>query len=230
MINLQDCRVTKNAFHEKKIMATDALIVEDHPLYRGALMHLVRHIVGNDNVAEASSAEEGLSIAGSVGHLGLILLDSGLPGLNGVEAVTAFRRKCPSAIIIVVSASEDRREANAALQAGAKAFISKAVSTEAIAKIVQRALAGELLEPEWITLSGDHAVGEEPLLMLTPRQREILVLLSQGLSNKEIGLRLKLAEITVKLHVSAIFRALNVVNRTQAVLVARRFGLHSPKE
>lgn len=193
-------------------------------------MHLVRPIVGDDKVAEASSAEEGLSIAGSIRDLGLILLDSGLPGLNGVEAVAAFRRKCPYAMIIVVSASEDRREANAALQAGAKAFISKAVSTETIAKIVQRALAGDLGEPEWVTMSGDHAVGEEPLLMLTPRQREILVLLSQGLSNKEIGLRLKLAEITVKLHVSAIFRALDVVNRTQAVLVARRFGLHSPKE
>lgn len=209
-------------------MAKNALIVEDHPLYRGALLLLVRSVLGDNNVAEASSAEEGLSIAGSIEDLGLILLDSGLPGLNGVEAVTSFRRKYPSAVIIVVSASDDRREANAVLQAGAKAFISKAVSTEVIAKIVQRALAGELLEPEWITLSGDHAVGDEPLQMLTPRQREILVLLSQGLSNKEIGLRLGLAEITVKLHVSAIFRALNVVNRTQAVLVARRFGLYSP--
>lgn len=211
-------------------MAKNALIVEDHPLYRSALLLLVRSILGDDNVCEASSAEEGLQLAGGVDDLGLILLDSGLPGLNGVEAVATFRRKCPSAVLIVVSASEDRREANAALRAGAKAFISKAVSTETIAKIVRRALTEQLLEPEWITLSGDRAVGEAPLLVLTPRRREILVLLSQGLSNKEIGLRLELAEITVKLHVSAIFRVLNVVNRTQAVLVARRYGLYSPDE
>jgi DNA-binding NarL/FixJ family response regulator len=93
---------------------------------------------------------------------------------------------------------------------------------------VQRVLAGESLESPWITATGNQTIGDEPLLMLTPRQRETLVFLCQGYSNKEIGLRLGLAEITVKIHISSIFRALNVVNRTQAALAARRFGLHAP--
>lgn len=209
-------------------MKKSALIIEDHPIYRDALVVFMRALLGESRVVAVSSTEEGLGCAGNIDDLGLILLDLGLPGMNGVEAVISLRRKCPEAAIIVVSASDDRREAAAALRAGAKAFISKAVSTKIISEVVQKVLAGESLESPWITVTGNQTIGDEPLLMLTPRQRETLVFLCQGYSNKEIGLRLGLAEITVKIHISSIFRALNVVNRTQAALAARRFGLHAP--
>lgn len=209
-------------------MKKSALIIEDHPIYRDALVVFMRALLGESRVVAVSSTEEGLGCAGNIDDLGLILLDLGLPGMNGVEAVISLRRKCPEAAIIVVSASDDRREAAAALRAGAKAFISKAVSTKIISDVVQKVLAGESLESPWITVTGNQTIGDEPLLMLTPRQRETLVFLCQGYSNKEIGLRLGLAEITVKIHISSIFRALNVVNRTQAALAARRFGLHAP--
>ena len=209
-------------------MKKSALIIEDHPIYRDALVVFMRALLGESKVVAVSSTEEGLGCAGNIDDLGLILLDLGLPGMNGVEAVISLRRKCPEAAIIVVSASEDRREAAAVLRAGAKAFISKAVSTKIISDVVQKILAGESLESPWITATGNQTIGDEPLLMLTPRQRETLVFLCQGYSNKEIGLRLGLAEITVKIHISSIFRALNVVNRTQAALAARRFGLHAP--
>ena len=113
----------------------------------------------------------------------------------------------------------------AALRAGARIFVSKAVSTDMLGNLLRRVLASEVDKPEWITPQGTNSLEDEPSLVLTPRQREILSLLAQGHPNKEIGLRLGLAEITVKMHVSAIFRTLNVANRTQAVLVARRLGL-----
>lgn len=211
-------------------MTTTALIVEDHPLYRGALIHLMRAIVGESATLAASTAEEGLRLLDTLESLSVILLDLGLPGLRGADAISAFRRKCPSAAIVVVSASEDRHETTAAIRAGAKVVLSKSVSMEVMTDVVRRLLSGAVSEPEWITLGGRNAIDKESLLMLTPRQREILLLLTQGHSNKEIGLRLGLAEITVKMHVSAVFRALNVVNRTQAVLAASRFGLYSPEQ
>jgi len=202
-----------------------ALIVEDHPLYRDALIRLLCTIVGDSGVVAASSAEEGLRSVANIPDLRLVLLDVGLPGLSGTEAVMAFRRQCPSAMVVVVSASEDRRDVTSAFRAGAHAFVSKAVSTEVLASAVRRILAGAVPKPEWIVSSDTSQLLDSAVPSLTPRQREILTLLSQGHTNKEIGLRLDLAEVTVKLHVSSIFRALGVTNRTQAVLEARRLAL-----
>jgi two-component system, NarL family, nitrate/nitrite response regulator NarL len=211
-------------------MTKSALIIEDHPIYRDALTTFLCAILGDENVSAVSSTEQGLALVGNLENIGLILLDLGLPGMNGVEAIYSLQRKCPEAAIVVVSASEDRREISAALRAGAKAFVSKAVSTKVISEVVQKILAGEALESPWITMGGNQTAGQEQLLGLTPRQREALAFLCQGLSNKEIGQHLGLAEITVKIHVSSIFRALGVVNRTQAVLAARRFGLYAPEQ
>ena len=208
-------------------MAVTALVVEDHPLYRDALTQLLGRIFGAREVSAAASAEEALRLAASNPALRLILPDPGLPGMTGVEAIAALRRQYPDAVLLAISASEDRRDALAAFRAGALAFISKAASTEVVSDVVRRACAGELREPAWVTPSGASAVAEAPMPELTPRQLEILGLLCQGHPNKEIGLRLRLAEVTVKMHVSALFRALGVANRTQAVLAARRLGYHS---
>lgn len=206
-------------------MSGSVLIVEDHPLFRAALIHLVQATLPEFEPVAANSAEEGLREIASMKEVRLILLDPGLPGMNGAEAISAFNRACPGVGLVAVSASEDRRDAMAALRAGARAFVSKAVQTEVLGELLRRVVAGEVSKPEWITPHGANNMEEEDSPVLTPRQREILILLAQGHSNKEIGLRLDLAEITVKMHVSAIFRALNVANRTQAVLVARRLGL-----
>jgi DNA-binding NarL/FixJ family response regulator len=209
----------------KFLMAETALIIEDHPLFRAALVHLVRATLPDIEPVAANSAEAGLKLGATLSNIRLILLDPGLPGMNGAEAIAALCRALPAAELIAVSASEDRRDAMAALRAGAKVFVSKAVSTEILGELLQRVLAGGVTAPEWITPQGANTLEDTPALALTTRQREILSLLAQGHSNKEIGLRLDLAEITVKTHVSAIFRVLNVANRTQAVLAARRLGL-----
>lgn len=206
------------------------LIIEDHPLYRGALVNLLRTVAGSTGVAEAASAEEGLQAVEALAGLRLILLDLGLPSLNGVEAIAAFRALCPRAALIVVSATENRRIVADALRAGADAFVSKGAPQEELLDIARRALAGALPEPEWITPTG-ASLGDaatDPIFTLTPRQHEVLNLLVSGLSNKEIGRKLDLAEITVKIHVSSIFRRLDVTNRTRAVAEARRIGLLPP--
>jgi DNA-binding NarL/FixJ family response regulator len=201
------------------------LIVEDHPLFRAALVHLVGVVLPEARAIAVSSAEEGLKQPPLLRNACLVVLDPGLPGINGAEAIAAFHAACPQAHVVAVSASEDRRDALAAQRAGAIAFVSKAAPTEVLGALLQKVLAGGVTTPQWITPHGSADLEDEPASPLTPRQREILTLLSQGHSNKEIGLRLDLAEITVKMHVSAIFRALNVANRTQAVLIARRLGL-----
>lgn len=208
-------------------MAGSALVVEDHPLYRDALTHVLQPIFGAAAVAATGSAEEGLRLAQHTPDLALILLDPGLPGIDGVEAVQAFRRKREDVPIIAISAADDRRGAEAALRAGAIAFVSKAASTDVVFDLVRRVIAGEVTTPVWISASGVAAPGADAdAQALTPRQRDVLALLCGGHPNKEIGLRLGLAEVTVKMHVSSLFRLLGVANRTQAVLAARRRGLY----
>jgi DNA-binding NarL/FixJ family response regulator len=206
------------------MQAGAVLLIEDHPLFRDALTRLVRAAFPHLEAVTASSAEEGLRAAAARADVRLVILDPGLPGLDGAGAVAAVRSACAQAPVVAVSASEDRHEATAVLRAGAMAFVSKAVPTAALSDILLRVAAGELQHPEWITPQGSARL-DTPDFLLTPRQGEILALLAQGKSNKEIGLHLTLAEPTVKMHVSAIFRALGVVNRTQAVLAARRLGL-----
>lgn len=201
-----------------------ALIIEDHPIYRDALEIFMHAKLGETNVAAVSSIEEALA-RGNHASFGIILLDLGLPGVKGVEAVSILRRQFTNAAIVVVSASEDRREVDATLRAGAVAFVSKSVSRKAIVDVVQKVLNGENFESPWVRTLEDRKTSSSPDLNLTPRQQEILALLCEGMSNKEISLRLSVAEITVKMHVSSIFRELGVMNRTQAVLAARRYGL-----
>jgi len=206
-------------------MNKTALIVEDHPIFRNALLAFMKGLLGEANVIAVNSAEEALGITLADRQIDVVLLDFGLPGINGVEAVVALKRRLPTVSIIVLSATEERREVDAALRAGAVAFVSKAVSITVIADLVTKVLNGEEVAAAWITAHGSHAVSADSSSNLTPREHETLVLLCQGLSNKEIGLRLGLAEVTVKMNVSRVFRKLGVINRTQAVLTARKLGI-----
>src|SRR5690242_4369728 len=124
-------------------MNNRVLIVDDHPLYRDALGALAHSVLPGDEVTAVTSVEEGLRAFDSGGPQ-LVLLDFSLRGVSGPSAVTAIRKRFPDAIVLVVSASEDRKQADAALRAGALAFISKASSMEEMRLVLQRALAGEI--------------------------------------------------------------------------------------
>jgi DNA-binding NarL/FixJ family response regulator len=206
-------------------MPSSALIIDDHPLYRDALVQLLRAILGESTVHSASCAEEGLRMEPQLPGLRLVLLDFNLPGMSGTEAIGALMGKFPAVDVIAVSASEERLDATAALRAGARLFISKAVSTDVMAEAIQRVLASDFEGPQWIMPTSNGVLEPNTASRLTPRQLEILALLH--LSNKEIGLRLGVAEITVKMHVSSVFRVLGVANRTQAMQAARRLAIQN---
>lgn len=208
-------------------MDKTALVVDDHPLFCKALVSLLRDM-GCREVQAAGSAEEGLARLRAT-RPDLILLDLGLPGAAGVDAISLLRRTC-DAPIVVVSGSEERHAVTAALRAGAAAVIAKSVALDTIQEVVGQVLAGTWGVPRWIRPAGALTLGEDGAPTLTPRQQEIATLLLRGHSNKEIAVRLGLAEITVKTHLSAIFRLLGVVNRTQAVGALRRLGLGQAME
>lgn len=206
-----------------------ALVVDDHPLFRGAMASLLRTQFPQAKVGEANSAEVALRVGGELDRLGMILLDFRLPGLHGAEAVQLLHGRFPAVPIIVVTASEDRREAAAVIRAGARAFLPKSLSAQDMTQAIERVLNGQELPPRWTSAAPAASIAT-PTGELTARQLQILALLCQGHSNKEIGLRLGLAVVTVKMHVSAIFRALGVINRTQAVLAARSMGVQAMAE
>ena len=212
-------------------MTETILVVEDHPLYCDALVNMIRSIAAQGTqVRSARSAEEAIGAARVMQPLRLVVMDLGLPGLNGVEAIRRFKQVHQELTIIIVSASEDRHEAVLSLRAGAAAFISKATAIEVIMDIIKSALSGSLGPPQWITPAGQLLVSMDTPLQLTARQSEILSLLMQGQTNKEICLTLGIAEVTVKMHMSAIFRSLGVINRTQAVIAARRMCLYQVED
>jgi DNA-binding NarL/FixJ family response regulator len=205
-------------------MPASALIIDDHPLYRDALSQLLGAMLGENAVKAAGCGEEALKFASQMPDLRLVLMDFNLPGISGTEAIEAVLSRFPYVDVVAVSASEDRLDATSALRAGAKLFISKAVNTDVMAEAIRRVIAGDSpAEQQWITPTGAGVLEADESSPLTPRQLEILSLLH--LPNKEIGLRLGVAEVTVKMHVSSVFRVLGVANRTQAMQAARRLSL-----
>jgi len=205
-------------------MKQTTLIVEDHPLYRDALQTLASLLFPEDEVVPACSAEQGLQAAGNA-PLRLVILDFSLRGMSGSAAITLYRQRFPGVPLLVISASEDRQLACAALRAGAVAFVSKALPMAQMQELIQRAAAGRITHGEW-HFPDDHGTHEPATLPAMPqRQREILALVCHGFTNKEIALRLALAEVTVKMHLTHAFRTLGVVNRSQAIRAIHSLGV-----
>jgi DNA-binding NarL/FixJ family response regulator len=182
----------------------------------------------------ASDCESGLEIAARGAEPDLLLLDLSLPGLSGIAALKTWRIRFPAVPVIVLSATNDQQTVVAALGAGASGFIPKSSSNEVMlnaVRLVQE--GGKYLPPEVLWPTGGKAgaqpcpqdVSSPETLGLTSRQLDVLRLLAAGAPNKVISRELGLAERTVKAHITAILRALNVSSRTQAVIAAARLGV-----
>ena len=206
------------------------LVIDDHPIVLEGLAALLGQLSDEAIVLTAHDAKEGLSLLEDHPDLDIVLLDLVLPGLSGHLAISEFGRKRPSLPIVVLSSSEDPADVKKALTLGALGYVPKSASQKTLLSAIRLVLNGELYVPPLVI---DRPEGENDprerkaanAARLTERQIEVLALLSQGQSNKTIAARLNLAEKTVKIHISAIFRALNVVNRTQAAAVGRETGL-----
>ena len=208
------------------------LIVDDHPVLRDGLVALLQHASPDTTVLQARNAIEGLALADGCADLDVILLDLEMPGMKGLEALSEFGRKRPDVPVIVLSSSEDARDVRQSLASGALGYVPKSASQQVLLSAIRLVMNGDLYIPPLILddkslqlAPGGQGANPERTSLLTPRQIEILRLLSEGMPNKTIATTLGLSVKTVKVHITTIFRALNVVNRTQAAVAGRKAGI-----
>ncbi len=207
------------------------LIVDDHAILREGLAAMLRQVGPDTEVLQASESAEGLRMAEAHADLDAVFLDLEMPGSGGMSAIPEFGKRRPELPVIVLSSSEDPRDVRRALALGALGYIPKSSPPRALLSALQLVLSGNIyvpplmLRPAAATPRSAGADPARPGASLTERQLEVLRLLGKGLSNKEIGRDLGLSEKTVKAHVTAIFKTLNVVNRTQAASAAREADL-----
>lgn len=219
-VNGLPCR-TKRQVREGNLKI---LVVDDHALIREGLRQVLRGLGDEVEVMEAGSCERAFEIAERELELDLVLLDYHLPDMNGLEALDVFAREHPELPIIVLSGSVNPRVMRQVMGKGASAFLTKSGMSDELLSITRLVLAGGVHMPPLPTSLADDGSAGGPVPLFTPRQEEVLQLLLDGYTNKEIGRLLYLSEETVKNHVSSILRGFGVTTRTQAVLAANRHG------
>jgi DNA-binding NarL/FixJ family response regulator len=202
------------------------VIADDHPLFRGALREAVSGLFERAAIAEAGSFEEVAKLLDREGEVDLILLDLTMPGVRGFSGLMYLRAQYPSVPVVVVSANDDPAAIRRCMEFGASGFIPKTLGVEAMRTAIARVLEGGVWSPPDVDLkSGSDAATTElvqRLATLTPQQVRVLMMLSEGLLNKQIAYELSVSEATVKAHVSAILQKLGVESRTQAVIAAAK--------
>lgn len=218
------------------------LAVDDHPLIRDALSQVLKVLDPDMHLLSAASAQETLITATNHPDLNLVLLDLSLPDANGFEVLHQLREQHPGIPVVVLSATDDAATVMRALDDGAMGFIPKTSSNDVLLGALRLVLAGGVYLPAEVlrhsSATSPHAQPSSQTapataqrevtcrdLGLTDRQAEVLALVVQGKPNKLICRNLNLAEGTVKIHISSILRALNVTNRTEAVVAVGKLGL-----
>jgi DNA-binding NarL/FixJ family response regulator len=202
------------------------LVVDDHPLIQQALAHALPQLHGPLDVLGAVDRDEALTALARHPDCALVLLDLTLPGAHGLDLLVQLRRAHPQLPIVVLSATHDRATVGAALAAGAQGYIAKTSTPDELLDAVRTVLGGgSSVTTDFAPLA--PVIGGVPgqSLGLTHRQADVLRLLIQGKPNKLICRDLRLSEGTVKVHVSAILKALNVRSRAQAIAELTRRGV-----
>jgi DNA-binding NarL/FixJ family response regulator len=205
------------------------LVVDDHALVREGLRQVLKGLDDEVEVLEAGSCTRAFELALMHADLDLVLLDYHLPDMNGLEALDVFALQVPELPIIVLSGSVNPKIMRQVMNKGAAAFLTKSGMSDELLSVTRLVLAGDVyVPPELMALSASALMDEpaaDPLApQFTPRQEEVLYLLLDGYTNKEIGKMLSLSDETVKNHISGILRGFGVQTRTQAVLAANRHG------
>ncbi|MDB5432287.1 MAG: two component transcriptional regulator, LuxR family [Caulobacter sp.] len=197
------------------------LIVDDHSIIREGLSAVLSRAMPGAEVLHAHDGPSGLAALEANADLDAVFLDLNMPGGGGMAAITAFGTRRPGLPIVILSSSEDPADVRRALSLGALGYVPKSASPNTLVSALSLVLSGAVYVPPLMLDAALPHGGGARTEALTGRQIEVLGALANGLSNKEIAIKLDLAEKTVKAHVGAIFRALNVVNRTQAANAAR---------
>lgn len=202
------------------------IIVDDHPLFRDALRQALSNSIRDLQISEAGSLDELSDSLEANSETDLVLLDLAMPGVKGLSGLMYLRAQYPEIPVVVVSANEDPAAIRRSIEFGASGFIPKSLPVEIIRDAVKSVLDGDVWTPPDLDL-GESGDGESAdlvarLATLTPQQVRVLMMLSEGLLNKQIAYKLNVSEATIKAHVSAILQKLGVDSRTQAVIAVNK--------
>lgn len=208
------------------------LIVDDHAMLREGLAALLQQLGPETTIVQAGDANEAIGLLADHPDLDVVVLDLMMPGMKGLDALSAFGQKRADLPVIVLSSSEDPADVRKAMSAGALGYVPKSLGHRVLISAIRLVMNGDLYVPPLMLEENSTGVRRldppqsgRPEQVLTPRQVEILKRLSEGDPNKLIARDLGVSEKTVKAHVTVIFRVLNVENRTQAAVAGRKAGL-----
>lgn len=215
------------------IQAETVIVADDHPLFRTAIKEALEAEQGQTRFLEASSFESLQELVDRHKDVDLVLLDLHMPGVSGFAGLVYLCKRYPSVPVVIISANEDPVVIQRAIEHGAAGFIPKSSSIETITSAIASVLMGEIWTPASTVsnLPGKNASEielAERMAQLTPQQFKVLMMMSQGLLNKQIAHELTVSEATIKAHVTAIMNKLGVHNRTQAVLAASQLSVSNP--
>jgi DNA-binding NarL/FixJ family response regulator len=205
------------------------VIADDHPLFRGAMRLAIDGMFRQPRITEASDVEQTIKALQKDDSTDVVLLDLKMPGISGFSGLSFLRAQFPSVPVIVVSGSAEHATIRRCLDFGAAGFIPKTTEVETMRTAIRTVLDGGT----WVPPDFDQSVPADKetadlvrrLASLTPQQMRVLMMLSEGLLNKQIAYELSVSEATVKAHVSAILTKLGVESRTQAVIMAAKVDL-----
>ena len=207
------------------------LLVDDHALFRDGMRYVLRKLDEQVDILDAGNFPDGLNLASDNPDINLALLDLNMPGSDGAASIKLFHTRNPDVPLVVVSGTDQRDDIERVMNSGAMGFISKMSSGQDMLHALRLVLDGGIYLPPQLLQQALGQVREDKRSWrtnefgLTVRQMEVLQHLANGLSNKDIALTIGLAEGTVKIHVAAIFQALRVNKRIEAVQAAQRLGL-----
>jgi len=209
------------------------IVADDHPLFRDALIHAIENCVDGAHIVEADSLDSLQSVVEANPDADLLLLDLNMPGVSGFSALAYIRNNHESLPTVIVSAMDDPAVIRRSIQHGASGFIPKSSPITAIEDGIKAVLDGEVWIPVGVDLQDDRLDRDEAGIAaavgtLTPHQFRVLMMLGEGLLNKQIAYQLGVSEATIKAHVTAILRKMNVNNRTQAVLAVQQLRIDAP--
>ncbi|ACE99477.1 two component transcriptional regulator, LuxR family [Rhodopseudomonas palustris TIE-1] len=208
--------------------STHLIIADDHPLFRDALRLAVAGVVSSAKIGEVGSFEDLTAMLEREGDVDLVLLDLKMPGISGFSGLIYLRAQYPAIPVVVVSASDDVETIRRSLDFGASGFVPKRFGVEKLGEAILRVLDGDVWVPPDVDLSAaadpETSKLRDRLVTLTPQQVRVLMMLSEGLLNKQIAYELGVSEATIKAHVSAILQKLGVESRTQAVIAAAKIS------
>jgi DNA-binding NarL/FixJ family response regulator len=204
----------------KKAKAIRVLCVDDHPVVRDGLAASIATQPDMTAVGEASDGQTAIAMVRQL-KPDIVVMDLRMPGMGGVEATVQIRKEFPAARIIVLTTYEGDEDIHRALEAGAQGYLLKDSVRKELLQTIREVYGGQRhISPAMAARVAEHT----PHVALTPRELQVLQLIAKGLRNKEIGASLEIAEDTVKIHIKNIFGKLEVIDRTQAVVVASQRG------